>query len=233
MPQINLAAVAACTGATTNQAMLYAQPLAQAMAAYGISQSPARAAMFLGNVAHESGRLQHAVESLNYSVDALLLSFGRHRISEDDARRYGRTAERPADQVAIANCIYGGAWGVKNLGNTEDGDGALFIGRGLIQVTGRANYAAMQAELREKMGSDVLLADPKELELPAMAAWSAAAFWAMRDLNACADRGDFDGVCDVINRGRTTAAVGDSNGFKERQARYLAALNYLSRTTTA
>lgn len=86
------------------------------------------------------GRMQPVRESLNYSVDALLTKFGRHRISEADARRYGRSGSRPANQQAIANIIYGGEWGRKNLGNTQPDDGWRYRGGGLAQITGRANF---------------------------------------------------------------------------------------------
>lgn len=99
-------------------------------------------AYMLATAHHETGgKFTASIESLNYSVDGLLKTFSRERISEADARRLGRSASRPADQVAIANAIYGGAWGAKNLGNTEAGDGWRFRGRGLLQITGRSNYA--------------------------------------------------------------------------------------------
>ena len=83
-------------------------------------------------------------ENLNYSVNGLLKSFSRRRISEADARRLGRgPGEGPLNasrQAAIANTIYGGSWGRDNLGNTMPGDGALFLGRGYVQITGRTNY---------------------------------------------------------------------------------------------
>lgn len=82
-------------------------------------------------------------ESLNYSVDGLLKTFGRHRISAADAARFGRrdtAPKRAANQEAIANLIYGGEWGKANLGNTMPGDGWTYRGRGLSQITGRANY---------------------------------------------------------------------------------------------
>ena len=97
-------------------------------------------AHFLGQVHHETGGFHSGRESLNYSVNALLTTFGRHRISEVDARRLGRTSNQPANQQAIANIIYGGDWGRRNLGNTQINDGWLFRGNGSIQLTGRANH---------------------------------------------------------------------------------------------
>lgn len=102
---------------------------------------------FLREVLHESGRLERLEENLNYSVDALLKMFGRHRISELDARRYGRIdGKQVANKEAIANCIYGGPWGAKNLGNSKPGDGWRNRGSGLIQATGEANLKAIQAK---------------------------------------------------------------------------------------
>ena len=86
------------------------------------------------------GKMQPVRENLNYSVDGLLKTFGRHRISESDARKFGRSGGRPANQEAIANIIYGGEWGRQNLGNTHPGDGWKYRGGGLPQVTGRANF---------------------------------------------------------------------------------------------
>jgi putative chitinase len=99
---------------------------------------------FLGQVLHESAMLERLEENLNYSVDGLLKTFGRHRISESDARRYGRIDGRqPANRQAIANTIYGGPWGRKNLGNVDANDGWTCRGSGLIQVTGLANLIAL------------------------------------------------------------------------------------------
>lgn len=90
---------------------------------------------------HEvGGTMQPKRESLNYDVPGLLKTFGRHRITEAQAKRYGRSGSRPADQKAIANIIYGGLWGRENLGNEMPGDGWLFRGGGLSQLTGRANF---------------------------------------------------------------------------------------------
>lgn len=87
------------------------------------------------------GKMQPIRESLNYSVAGLLSTFGRHRISASDAQRLGRKGKRPADQVAIANIIYGGTWGMANLGNMKPDDGWRYRGGGFPQITGRANFA--------------------------------------------------------------------------------------------
>lgn len=95
--------------------------------------------------------------------------------------------------------------GRADLGNTEPGDGLKFRGRGLIQVTGRANYAKMGAEL----GLD-LLNHPELLELPSNAALSAAQFWTDHSLNQYADSGDFETLTRRIN--------GGLNGLENREA---------------
>lgn len=91
--------------------------------------------------------------------------------------------------------------GRADLGNTQPGDGKRFMGRGLIQVTGRANYRACGAAL----GID-LEAQPELLEQPANAAASAAWFWLKNNLNRFADRGDFVGLTRAINGGTTGIA---------------------------
>ena len=106
-----------------------------------------------------------------------------------------------------------------DLGNTKPGDGKRFLGRGLIQLTGRDNARACRDGLRKVMpGVPDFEADPTPLELPKWAALSACWFWNSKGLDRWADMGDFDGVCDVINRGLKTATVGDANGYIERLA---------------
>ncbi|WP_204127572.1 glycoside hydrolase family 19 protein [Pseudomonas ogarae] len=102
------------------------------------------------------------------------------------------------------------------LGNTPevDGDGQKFRGRGLIQITGRANYRACG----EALGLD-LVAEPVLLERPQWAAHSAAWFWSSRGLNPLADSGDFDTITQRINGGQ--------NGAADRRALYERALQVL------
>jgi putative chitinase len=114
--------------------------------------------------------------------------------------------------------------GRKDLANFRPGDGRRFMGRGPIQITGRFNYIATRDGLR-KMLSDVpdFESMPELLEMPRWGALAAGLFWQTHSINAYADAGDFDGVCDVINRGRKTEKDGDANGYADRLALYVAA----------
>lgn len=103
---------------------------------YGINQ-PTIIHDFLANCIHESAGFTRLVEGLNYQAVALTKKFGRHRISVDDCYRYGRTSKQKANQVMIANILYGGDWGFKNLGNVKKDDGWNLRGSGPMQITGR------------------------------------------------------------------------------------------------
>lgn len=106
--------------------------------------------------------------------------------------------------------------GRADLGNTEPGDGRRYLGRGLIQVTGRANYRDCTAGLQRWFpGAPDFEADPLQLEQPQWAAASAGWYWHSRGLNALADAGDFVGITKRIN--------GGTNGLVERQRLYAAA----------
>jgi putative chitinase len=95
--------------------------------------------------------------------------------------------------------------GRADLGNTYPGDGFLYRGRGLIQITGRANYKACGAVL----GLDLTLF-PELLEQPMYAARSAGWFWKTHGLNELADAGDQVKITRRIN--------GGTNGLAERLA---------------
>lgn len=83
-----------------------------------------------------------------------------------------------------------------DLGNCEVGDGERFLGRGLLQITGRANYRLCSNAL---YGDDSLLDTPELLEDPDGAAQSAGWFWYMRGLNELADDNDFERITLRIN----------------------------------
>ena len=101
-----------------------------------------------------------------------------------------------------------------DLGNTHKGDGVRFKGRGLIQVTGRANYESCAASLGMSLtGFEAYVMTPEG------AAMSAGWFWNSRMLNALADSKDFIRITKKIN--------GGTNGLSERQAYYRKALEAL------
>lgn len=152
--------------------------------------TPLRVQHFMAQIATETGGLAAISESLNYTTAALRKTFGKHRISDKDCAALGRKQGRSADQESIANIVYGGAWGKKNLGNTEDGDGWLYRGGGMLQTTGRANY--------RKMGFE---ANPEKLRQPAIAFGTAVREWKNRGCNAMADRDDIVAVRKAINGG--------------------------------
>jgi putative chitinase len=122
--------------------------------------------------------------------------------------RYVREIWGPTAQQA-------GYEGRADLGNTVKGDGSKYRGRGLIQITGRANYVACG----EALGLD-LVNQPVLLEQPQYAAMSAAWFWSTRGLNTLADAGDFVKITRRINGGLT--------GQDDRQALYDRALAVLA-----
>lgn len=125
------------------------------------------AAYVLATAYHETqGRMCGKIESLNYSASRLQAVFGSHRITAAQARLYGRSAAQGANYEGIANTIYGGAWGEKNLGNILPGDGFKYIGRGAEHVTGRANYQKVDDELG--LGGE-LMARPDMLLEPGLA----------------------------------------------------------------
>lgn len=101
-----------------------------------------------------------------------------------------------------------------DLGNTQPGDGVRYKGRGLIQITGRANYQ----KLSDYFGVD-FVANPEWLETPEWACQSAGWFWHTRNLNVLADREDFRAITKKIN--------GGYNGLDDRLTYYTRALSIL------
>lgn len=101
--------------------------------------------------------------------------------------------------------------GRKDLGNTQNGDGSLYRGRGLIMITGRANYQ----EVSDALHIDYV-ADPARLAEPPDAAITACWWWAKHGCNELADAEDFEGVTRRVN--------GGTNGWDSREYYYRRAL---------
>jgi len=178
----------------------FEEPVRDACRAYEIDTGP-RLAAFLAQVGHESTSFSRTVENLNYSAEGLLATWPS-RFTRDLATKLARKPEQ------IANHVYGG-----RLGNRNPGDGWRYRGRGLIQITGLANYEGITETLAEKVGGvpDFTL-HPELLESPRWAAISAGAYWGDHELNELADRGAFDQITTRINGGQV--------GKADRRERY-------------
>lgn len=191
-----------------------ADSLNEACERFGIAE-PTQIAMFLAQTAHESGKYKSSSENLNYKAQALMSLFGRHRISEEDCKRFGRLdGVQNADQEGIANAIYGGDFGRKNLGNTEEGDGFKFRGAGYIQLTGRANFQAFS----DAIGAPEIMENPRLVSEPKYASLSAGWFWSKNNLNSIAH--DCKACTKKIN--------GGDIGLVDRELHYKYALEVMS-----
>jgi putative chitinase len=177
----------------------YLQAFADAdtiLAAYGINDNAMRLAHFMAQVLHETGDLTILTESMNYSVQGLLDTFGTHRISIAQAQALGRSDAHPADQRGIANVVYGGQFGLTNLGNTQPDDGWNFRGTGLIQMTGR--------DSRTRIGSAIavdLVNTPANAADPRFLLKIACEEWKQKGCSSFADADNILRVTKLINGG--------------------------------
>ena len=142
---------------------------------------------FLAQMKQEAGDDARLVENLNYRpgrMQAIYSYFARH---PDEAERYGKTPDHPADPVAIANHACANRNG---NGDVDSGDGWTYRGRGLFQLTGRANYRAFTDWHESTFGGGIdFEADPDRAAEPVYAVRSAVYFWLAHDLPPLADRG--------------------------------------------
>lgn len=166
--------------------------------------------------------LPNAGAKVGVFVPALNTAMGKYQIiNRERIAAFLAQIGHESGQLRYVREIWGptaqqlGYEGRKDLGNTVAGDGSKYRGRGLIQITGRANYA----ECGEALGLD-LIHRPELLEQPEHAAMSAAWYWSSRGLNSLADKGDFLAITKRIN--------GGTNGLADRQALYDRALKVLA-----
>ena len=184
--------------------------------------TPQRIAGFLSQCAHESGGFERLQENLNYSADGMagiwprrfaILGSDNKPIKKDgknQPNKFALALHRKPE--AIANVVYSSRMG---NGPIESGEGWLYRGRGLKQLTGKDNHRACSAGL----GVD-LVANPDLLLEPVYAARSAAWFWATNKCNVFADAGDIEGLTKKINGGLI--------GIDDRKKRYASAVSSLS-----
>lgn len=152
--------------------------------------TPKRVAAFVAQCSHESGEFRIIRENLNYRWQSLRKLFPRYFPTDELAQQY---ASRPSKQEAIANRIYANRMG---NGPEDSGDGYLYRGRGLIQLTGKENYSWFAASL----GISVQEAT-EYLETFEGAAQSACWFWETNNLNQWADKDDILTLTKRINGG--------------------------------
>ena len=184
--------------------------------------TPQRIAGFLSQCAHESGGFERLQENLNYSADGMAGIWPkRFAVLGPDKKPLKKDGKNQPNKFAlalhrkpemIANVVYSGRMG---NGPTESGEGWLYRGRGLKQLTGKDNHRACSAGL----GVD-LVANPDLLLEPVYAARSAAWFWSTNKCNAFADAGDIEGLTKRINGGLI--------GIDDRKKRYASAMSSLS-----
>jgi len=191
---------------------VFVSVLATAMQRYAIV-GRLREAAFVAQAGHESSQLRQVLESLSYRADRIVALGNASKPGTRWRSLVPRASELAGNSVRLGNALYGGRLG---NGPEASGDGYKFRGRGLIQITGRANYLACSQAL---FGDDRLLSQPELLEQPQYAALSAAWYWATNGLNTLADAGEFTKITTKVNGGQTGAA--------DRQALYDAALAVL------
>ena len=184
--------------------------------------TPQRIAGFLSQCAHESGGFERLQENLNYSADGMAGIWPRRfAVMGPDNKPVKKDGKNQPNKFAlalhrkpemIANVVYSGRMG---NGPTESGEGWLYRGRGLKQLTGKDNHRACSAGL----GVD-LVSNPDLLLEPVYAARSAAWFWSTNKCNVFADAGDIEGLTKRINGGLI--------GIDDRKKRYASAMSSLS-----
>jgi putative chitinase len=177
-------------------------PLEETFAKYDIS-TPQRQACFIGQCAHESGNFKILQENLNYSAEGLMKTWPSRFPTKEVADQYAR---QPAK---IAGKVYNG-----RLGNTSEEEASKYLGRGLIQLTGKENYEHCGSSLGvDFVGNPDWLLDPKYATL------SAGWFWNKKGLNSLADASDIETMTKRINGGLI--------GLDDRKAKIAKALSVL------
>lgn len=176
--------------------------------------TPERVAAFIAQTAHESGGYTMLVENLNYS-DTTMAAVWPNRFSVLGADKkpikengknvpnaFAKALHRKPE--AIANTVYANRMG---NGTIESGEGWLYRGRGLKQLTGKDNVT----RCGQALGVD-LVSNPDLLLEPEYAARSAGWFWKANNLSKFADVEDLEGMTRKINGGLI--------GIADRKARY-------------
>jgi putative chitinase len=149
--------------------------------------TPERVAAWLAQCAHESGYFKFLKENLNYRAESLLKTFPKYFKTLEEAKQYERQPEK------IANRVY-----ANRMGNSDEasGDGFRYLGRGLIQLSGKNNYTFFAASIDTPLEQI-----PEYLQTFEGAVQSACWFWEQNNINALADKRDIVTMSKRINGG--------------------------------
>jgi putative chitinase len=148
--------------------------------------TPARIGAFLGQCSAESQQFTRLEENLHYTTPERIRAIFPSRVkSLEHAARLARNPQ------ALANVVY-----AERLGNgdTDSGDGWRYRGRGLVQLTGKANYIDAADGLALP-----LVTHPDLAAQPAAACMTAAWFWHSNKLNVLADSAQWDAITRAVN----------------------------------
>ncbi len=167
--------------------------------------TPLRLAHFMGQAEAESG-LKSVRESCYYkNIDSLRKTFKTPFLNKTDSF----VIQYLKNTVKCANYVYANRNG---NGNEDSGDGYKYRGGGMFQNTFKNGYLILSKDTRIDF-----LANPDIITEEANGLIAALWYWNKNNLNAYADKDDIDGVSDIINIGRKTQTIGDSNGYKHRK----------------
>ena len=150
-----------------DKCVLYTDAFNEILPQYAID-TVRRIAAFLGQIAVESGELKYDKELPS---------------------KYNK--KDPKDLKEPTGTLYEGR---KNLGNNQPGDGPKFIGRGILQLTGRANYERMSKILNiDLVNNPELACDPK------ISTKIACEYFKQNGLLDLADKWNLDKITERVN----------------------------------
>jgi putative chitinase len=174
--------------------------------------TPNRIAGFFAQCGHESMNFTALSENLNYRAETLEKLFSKY------FSKAGRNAADYAKQPEkIANVIYANRMG---NGDTASGEGYLFRGRGVIQLTGKDNYIAFASSIKMSLPDVIDYVQTKKGALE-----SACWYWNSRKLNMACDEGDIVKMTKLVN--------GGTIGLEDRRKHYEQALAVLGGSVPA
>lgn len=193
-------------GVAPTQAKVFAPFIAIACDKFHIATSMQRAA-FISQTMHESAGFTHLEENLYYSKpEVISAAFKRLR-----PLGMGVLAKYCKNPQGLGNLAYAN---INGNGDESSGDGWRYRARGLIGLTGQANYMVCgSAAGKDYKGRPELVSQPEDASL------SAGWFWASAGLNEIAAQNDIEAVTFRIN--------GGYNGLADRQHLYMTCLEVM------